>query len=417
MDIHILREAQARFESKIKSLKDSKVELYALRKSFVKYFNLQKLHNLQIDDYVLGREKPHDGHSFNFCYGLETQLKNLGWMIGGTSFKFGFYYGVIETDKVKKFRYVKRFGNTPEQAIKIASNLIIDLLQQGQRGDTKAIIRNGLSPMFKGKILTTYYPDKYLDVFAASHLDHFLKHLHINYNELVNQSEVIKREKILEFRDSDPVMKNWDIDIYTDFLYELFGRPEENEPKTDPLKEYRKLDFPLKQFAEEIYLNIAEFQEPDPPKDKRKANSKPDYEKQNRRNKELGEIGEKIVEDFEKARLIKLGKPNLAKKINRVSTKSDSIGYDILSYNEDGTERYIEVKATRSKVGNANFFLTINELNTAREKENYYIYMVYEVLSEKPRIWIIPNPFSPANEKVNLAPINYKVTINVEYNR
>ena len=398
-------------------MKESKAPLYALRKSFLKYFDLQKLQNLHVDDYVLGKEKPHDGKSFNFCYGLETQLKGLGWMIGGTSFKFGFYYGVIKSDKTRKYRYRKRFGNDPDLALKIASDLIFDLLHHGRLGDTQAIIRNGLSPMFKGKILATYYPDKYLNVFSASHLDHFLKHLHINYNELANQREVIKREKILEFRNNDPVMKTWDIDIFTDFLYDVFGRPEKNPTKADLLEDYRKLDFPLKQYAEEVKLSIIESKETEPPRIKRKSNSKPDYAKQNRRNKELGEIGEKIVEDFEKERLNNLTKPHLAKKVDRISVQTDTEGYDILSYNEDGTERYIEVKATQAKVGSASFFLTINELKTAQEKENYFIYMVFEVLSEKPKIWIIPNPFSPANEKVNLSPINFKVTINAEHNR
>jgi hypothetical protein len=212
-------------------------------------------------------------------------------------------------------------------------------------------------------------------------------------------------------------MKTWDIDIFTDFLYDVFGRPEKNPTKADLLEDYRKLDFPLKQYAEEVKLSIIESKETEPPRIKRKSNSKPDYAKQNRRNKELGEIGEKIVEDFEKERLNNLTKPHLAKKVDRISVQTDTEGYDILSYNEDGTERYIEVKATQAKVGSASFFLTINELKTAQEKENYFIYMVFEVLSEKPKIWIIPNPFSPANEKVNLSPINFKVTINAEHNR
>ena len=100
-------------------------------------------------------------------------------------------------------------------------------------------------------------------------------------------------------------------------------------------------------------------------------------------------------------------------QVERVSLKSDSLGYDILSFEEDGKERYIEVKATRSKVGNANFFLTINEFKTAQEKENYYIYLVYDILSKEPKIWIIGNPFNPENNNINLEPINFKVSIKV----
>ncbi|HEX8577919.1 MAG TPA: DUF3883 domain-containing protein, partial [Flavobacterium sp.] len=137
-------------------------------------------------------------------------------------------------------------------------------------------------------------------------------------------------------------------------------------------------------------------------------NSKPDYEKINRLNKKLGDRGEKVVLDFEIARL----KSTIYKdQVERVSLKSDSLGYDILSFEENGKERYIEVKATRSKVGDANFFLTINELKTAQEKENYYIYLVYDILSKEPKIWIVGNPFNPENKNVNIEPINYKISI------
>jgi hypothetical protein len=104
--------------------------------------------------------------------------------------------------------------------------------------------------------------------------------------------------------------------------------------------------------------------------------SNADYEKEARELKKLGDRGEKIVMDLESKRLKDAGRNDLAKKIERVSLKSDADGYDILSFESDGTERYIEVKATRSRVGAANFFLTVNEFNTAMQLSNYFIYIV-----------------------------------------
>lgn len=72
------------------------------------------------------------------------------------------------------------------------------------------------------------------------------------------------------------------------------------------------------------------------------------------------------------------------------------------------------MKATRSKVGDSNFFLTINELNTAQENSNYYIYVVFDILSKNPKIWKIKNPFNPVNTNINLSPISYKVSIKTE---
>ena len=86
-------------------------------------------------------------------------------------------------------------------------------------------------------------------------------------------------------------------------------------------------------------------------------------------------------------------------------------GYDISSVNADGTTRYIEVKATQGVVGDMDFFYTVNELATARQyKENYYMYIVYEITSKSPKIWIIQNPFIGKSNLV-LNPIQFKVHV------
>ncbi|MEX1015020.1 MAG: DUF3883 domain-containing protein, partial [Candidatus Paceibacterota bacterium] len=144
-------------------------------------------------------------------------------------------------------------------------------------------------------------------------------------------------------------------------------------------------------------------------------NSNPDYEEEARILKRLGNKGEKIVFDLEKSRLMKQGKKTLAEKVERA--KYDHLGYDIKSFEENGEPRYIEVKTTRSKLGTANFFLTINELNKAKELQNYYVYIVYEIESEKPKVWPLKNPFNPENQNVVKAPINFRVSINAQKNQ
>ena len=175
-------------------------------------------------------------------------------------------------------------------------------------------------------------------------------------------------------------------------------------------------DFPADYEASLINLEII------PTKDKKEKTSKKrnpksrklDYEKEAKKLKRLGDRGEKIILDFERDRLANAGRMDLAKKVDRVSLKSDSFGYDILSFDIDGTKRFIEVKATSMKVGLTNFFLSSNELETAKELDNYHIYMVYDVVSEKPNIWIIGNPFNPKNDKIQMEPMNFKVTLNTK---
>ncbi len=175
--------------------------------------------------------------------------------------------------------------------------------------------------------------------------------------------------------------------------------------------------FPETQILQEISLDIIA------PKNTKSsvttdsdAIGKIDYIKRAILLKKLGDKGEELVLDFEIKRLISAGKHDLAKKVKRVSLESDKHGYDILSYESEGAEieRYIEVKATKAKAGEANFYLSENELNTARGKDNYYIYMVYDIQSTNPFVWEIPNPFSEVDSNIQIKPINYKVTINTK---
>lgn len=144
------------------------------------------------------------------------------------------------------------------------------------------------------------------------------------------------------------------------------------------------------------------------------SKGKHDYEKEEKRKTKLGDRGEKIVIMAEIDRVMKenrVTKAKAEKMVIRKSLESDTIGYDILSVNPDGTPRYIKVKATTGKAGNMSFFYTINELQTAQAlKENYYVYLVYEILSKNPKIWVLKNPFIGENS-LTLEPIKFRVDV------
>ena len=103
-------------------------------------------------------------------------------------------------------------------------------------------------------------------------------------------------------------------------------------------------------------------------------------------DKKIGEWGEALVVDWEKERLLKEGHEELSNKVEHISkTKGDGAGYDVLSYNSDGTDRYIEVKATKSNI-NTDFFMTPNELEFSKlHHNNYFLYRVYN-LEVKPLV-------------------------------
>jgi hypothetical protein len=105
-------------------------------------------------------------------------------------------------------------------------------------------------------------------------------------------------------------------------------------------------------------------------------------------NSELGLLGEKFALKFEKARLIYAGKDALADGIEHTSQElGDGTGYDIRSYEENGTDRFIEVKTTRFSRYTP-FYVTPNELRVSQNcADKYNLYRVFQFKS-KPQLFI-----------------------------
>ena len=401
MNTHDLRQAQSPF--KVSEFKKSRNHLHKLREKFVKDYSLDKLKILPIDDFVIGRG------SNSFCYRLERELDKLGRILGSPAPKFGVFY----FKETGEYRHTKIWGTNYKEAYKNIRSAIIDLIIAGRDGDFDSIVNSKISPMFKGKILSTYYPDRYLNIFSEEHLNHYLSFFGLDFNTL--NDPVYKRDALISFKNQDSIMKKWETDTFAYFLYSIYPKaPIKDKDNIPELRDYEPLVFPFSPTIEELNLTITPIEKEEPYSEKSKK-GKLNYERENRKSKQLGDRGEEIVKSFEIDRLIKAGKSKLAKKVDRVSLVSDSLGYDVLSFNQDGTEKHIEVKATQAKAGPANFFLTINELKTAKEEgERYYIYIVYEILTPNPKIWIVKNPFSPENPKVKIEPVNFRVKINTE---
>jgi len=102
------------------------------------------------------------------------------------------------------------------------------------------------------------------------------------------------------------------------------------------------------------------------------------YLEREQSNKALGLYGEEIVIEFEKWNLIRLGKDRLAERIEWISKEEgDGAGFDILSKNLNGTDKYIEVKTTR--LGKETpFFFSSNELQfSIKRASDYHLYRLF----------------------------------------
>jgi uncharacterized protein DUF3883 len=125
------------------------------------------------------------------------------------------------------------------------------------------------------------------------------------------------------------------------------------------------------------------------------------------RNRKLGREGEELVFQFERERLKQRDRPDLAKKIRWISEEDgDGAGYDILSFDEKGKERFLEVKTT---VGSdiTPFYITRNELSFSSEQpEAFRLCRVFD-FSIQPRMFELAPPLK---NFVHLSPLSYEAS-------
>ncbi|MDD3926438.1 MAG: DUF3883 domain-containing protein [bacterium] len=113
------------------------------------------------------------------------------------------------------------------------------------------------------------------------------------------------------------------------------------------------------------------------------------YLEREARNASLGKAGEQFIVNYERARLMLEGKDSLAENVEHVAvTEGDGAGFDIRSFDVDGSDRFIEVKTT-SYGKQTPFFVTGNELFVSRECENrYYLYRLFDFRAD-PRLYTL----------------------------
>jgi len=125
----------------------------------------------------------------------------------------------------------------------------------------------------------------------------------------------------------------------------------------------------------------------------------------------IGQAGESWVINYERNYLTVKGKSELAERIARISEINIAAGYDILSFELDSSEKFIEVKTTA--LSKAEFFISANELEIAKQLNgNYWIYLVSEIYGE-PKLFVIQDPTKEIGKKLILTPINFQVQINL----
>jgi hypothetical protein len=109
-----------------------------------------------------------------------------------------------------------------------------------------------------------------------------------------------------------------------------------------------------------------------------KARKSPDYALLDALNRRIGRAGERLVVEYEKQMLFAVGRSDLSAWVRNVAElEGDGTGYDVLSFNPDGTRKFIEVKTTRGDAS-TDFYVSRNELAFSEaHSEGYVLYRLF----------------------------------------
>lgn len=123
------------------------------------------------------------------------------------------------------------------------------------------------------------------------------------------------------------------------------------------------------------------------------------------RNRALGKQGEELVLTHERGRLIAAGRNDLARKLEWTSEEQgDGAGYDIHSFEPDGSDRLIEVKTTNGSALTP-FFLTENERAFSEERLDAFRLVRLHDFRKRPAAFELAPPLG---QWVKLIPISYR---------
>ena len=179
--------------------------------------------------------------------------------------------------------------------------------------------------------------------------------------------------------------------------------------------------------SEKIEHEIPESTMPDKPGELTLTNEKPskkntgtseiefktgkfsDYAGQDLRNKKLGDLGEELVLKYEKNLLELSNRKDLAEKVTHTAkVEGDGAGYDIKSFDTDGSIKYIEVKTTKGNI-NTDFFMSPREIKFSKiHKEKFYLYRVFNLTQNNNGTFYIIN--GDVTEEFKMTPTSYKLS-------
>lgn len=207
---------------------------------------------------------------------------------------------------------------------------------------------------------SNYNPENALTIEQVQRFDNIVKHLDASWHQISSgQLKWYNWAKLIE--ETEEFMSHYDA-LYDEVINEVWGtrvkriRPEEPAVSNVTKQAAKILIQNGSVDVNEGFLAEDDLVEYEPPTgitafaERKKLSGGvdfPDYDAEVKQKKNIGTSGEELVMQYEIKRLTRVGRADLASNIQKMP---DWKGYDLLSFEADGKERYIEVKTTTGSI-------------------------------------------------------------------
>lgn len=191
-----------------------------LHKEFLERFSREKLNDMDLEDYALGKTK-----TGSFCWWLEYNTTILGSIKGGNASKLIIYY----SKKNGSWEYPSdKFDSVEAAWLKLKSD-IIELINVYDKLPSEGIDKDSLlytANMLKGKILYLYHKDKFLPIYQTSHLQKFLEVLNVPKSQWQGKDNIECNLLLKDAIMKEDIIKDWHPIKIANFFYSTFMTEE-----------------------------------------------------------------------------------------------------------------------------------------------------------------------------------------------
>jgi hypothetical protein len=206
----------------------SEEDAMKVRDRFVSDFPADKIMDMKIEDYVVGKIDPRTGlkNENNFCYRIEFKVRGFGG-IGGTPAP---KYGIYCDKRTQQYEYDKEKYDSADSAFESIRSQINTILEAGRKVVLDNDWREFASTLegkfdihrhVRSKILAVYYPNDFLQIHSEKDVRRILNLVFGVRPEEMDKGIFLNQHKLLELKDKHHVMKKWSTLDYSFFIWNV----------------------------------------------------------------------------------------------------------------------------------------------------------------------------------------------------